>query len=146
MNTRSSQGRVTGFLVVAGIFLSTNLLGATTVWWVRGEAWGNLGKGDKSLYVQGVLDGLVFAGGKIEDVVISYKTSTRDLVAALDTFYEDQKNELIPVPFALKITSMEISGVEKLKVDAELEKMRKYFYEQVKEALRADSAGRGKGN
>ncbi len=100
--------------------------------WMRGEGWRKVGNLAKTLYVQGVLDGLIFADSKVQGVEISYKTSLEHLVNALDQFYADYKNEMIPVPFALKVISLELSGAPKSVVNEELERLRQLFYEMKK--------------
>ena len=84
------------------------------------------------MYVSGLLDGLVFGDKKIQGEAISYDTSYEHLIKALDHFYADYKNELIPVPFALKIISIELAGRSKAEIDKQLEWLRKLFLDAQK--------------
>ena len=117
-------------LSIAGAFLllvSGSLAAQTSVWWMRGEGWRTFEKPEKSLYVQGVLDGLIFADSKVQGVKISYDTSLEHLVIALDQFYSDYRNELVPVPFALKVISQELSGISQSVIDQEITSLRQQF-------------------
>ena len=97
------------------------------VWGVRGQVWAMLSDIEKNMYVAGVMDGLIFAKGNVQGVEISYDTSSQRLRSAIDQFYADYRNELIPVPFALKVISLELAGTPETIVDKELESLRQQF-------------------
>jgi hypothetical protein len=84
---------------------------------MSGERWRTFEKLEKTFYVQGILDGLIFAESKIQGVKISYKTSIEHFLKALYQFYTDYKNELIPVPFALKVISRELNGTPQSEIN-----------------------------
>ncbi len=105
------------------------------VWGTRGEVWKKLQGFEKWLYIQGLLDGLVFSGNKIHGVEIQPKSnqdpqeSLNHIKMAIDQFYDDYRNVQIPVPFALKVISMEMKGESRKSIEDELTKLRKTFYE-----------------
>ena len=114
------------------LVLPTSVHAGVSVWWMSGEAWRAFEKLEKTFYVHGILDGLIFAERKIQAVEISYKTSVEHLLEALDQFYTDYKNELIPVPFALKVISMELNGTPQSEINEELQRLRQQFHESQK--------------
>ena len=114
------------------LVLPTSVHAGVSVWWMKGEAWRAFEKLEKTFYVHGILDGLIFAESKIQAVEISYKTSVEHLLEALDQFYTDYKNELIPVPFALKVISMELNGTPQSEISEELQRLRQQFHESQK--------------
>ena len=119
-----------GGVFIAGVllvFVFTTSIAEVSYFWLRGEAWRDFDRPSKLLYVQGVMDGLLFAHGKVGGVEIAYETSIEHLVDSLDQFYSDYLNELIPVPFALKVISLELSGTSKLVVEKELASLRQQF-------------------
>lgn len=121
---------VTRFIVIVIILFSIGIRTAEaeiTVLGLRGGLWGKLHSFEKTMYLQGVLDGLVFANSEVQGEKISKTTSYEHLLKALDQFYTDYRNELIPVPFALKVISMELAGREKVEIDKELESLRRQF-------------------
>ena len=102
----------------------------------RGEVWKMLKPVEKWAYIQGLYDGLTFAKFKIGDQEIITKTSFEHIISAIDNFYLDYKNELIPVPAAPKIISMEISGKPTLLIENELRELRNTMYRVEKERRR----------
>ncbi|MDP3014102.1 MAG: hypothetical protein Q8M92_07675 [Candidatus Subteraquimicrobiales bacterium] len=129
MNTNNQVLRYVILLFAVFILvLSTSIHAGVSVWWMRGEGWRTFEKPEKTLYVQGILDGLIFAEGKIQGVKISYKTSLEHFIKALDQFYADYKNELIPVPFALKVISLQLNGTPQSAINEELQRLRQHFH------------------
>jgi hypothetical protein len=98
-----------------------------SVWGMKAEIWGELDQHNKVIYVQGVFDGLPFSNFKIHETKISMDISIRQYVTALDEMYSDYKNSLIPVPFLLRIITLELSGVGKDVIEEELFGYRRQF-------------------
>ena len=74
----------------------------------------NDGKVEKLLIIRGIYDGLMF--GRSPFIHEYYtKTSFEHLITAVDQFYNDYRNQKIPVVLALRIISMELRGVSKEK-------------------------------
>jgi len=94
-------------------------------WGLKAEVWEALKEHHKYWYVLGVFDGLVFAKLEMHGVEISTDLSVEQYVDAIDEFYSDYRNALIPAAFVLKIVTLEINGSEKDKVEAEIIKLRK---------------------
>jgi len=78
-------------------------------------------------YVQGMLDGLVFANFKVEGGPVPTTISVDRIVQAVDQFCTDDRNQHVPVVFALKLISMELSGKSKNDLAYELERLRERF-------------------
>lgn len=141
-----SNVAVTGFIVTVIILFSIGIRTAEaeiTVWGLRGGLWGKLHSSIKTMYLQGLLDGLAFANSEVQGEKISKATSHEHLVKALDQFYTDYRNELIPVPFALKVISMELAGRENLEIDKELESLRRQFLDIQKKKAKQGAPGYG---
>jgi hypothetical protein len=147
MNQRKmSYVAVTLFIVIVIILFSIGIRTAEaeiTVWGLRGGLWGKLDSSIKYMYLQGLIDGLAFANDEVQGEKISKRTSHEHLIKALDQFYTDYRNELIPVPFALKVISMELAGREKLEIDIELELLRRKLLEIQKKKAKQGAPGYG---
>lgn len=90
----------------------------------------------KTLLLRGIYAGADFAsrvadregGNTLEktSMLFYFKNATfEDLIRCLDAFYSDSKNERIPIPRALTIVKLQLTGEDKEKVDLELERVRK---------------------
>lgn len=84
------------------------------------------------------MDGLGFAETKIMaerkiqvEPSISF-SSFEQIHKALDQFYSDYKNELIPASLALKVLSMELKEESKEAVEKELQRMRRQVQDERK--------------
>ena len=108
------------------------------MWGVRGEVWGMFSKSQKLLYMTGALDGMSFAE---KDDQITYSTSCESYIKALDQFYEDYRNELIPAIYALQIASMEMQGEDKEKVEKHLRFLRALFHDERKKRTQQKDSG-----
>lgn len=127
------------FSLIFGLAIILSLLFALqtahagiTLWGLRGELWGKATSAEKTIYVQGLMDGLIFAGNKVQGESIIESTSVEHLIKGLDAFYADFKNALIPVPFALKVISLELQGREKPEIEKQVGALRKQFAEPKK--------------
>jgi|WetSurMetagenome_2_1015567.scaffolds.fasta_scaffold561115_2 hypothetical protein len=94
----------------------------------RGELWKKMKPVEKFEYLQGLYDGLAFAELKIQGEQIATKTSYTHIIGAIDHFYFDYKNELIPIPHALLIISMELSGKPAALIERKLKELRNIAY------------------
>jgi|GEM_PF-2861883 sugar-specific transcriptional regulator TrmB len=103
------------------------------VWGIRGEMWDKvMSESDKRFYIQGMLDALI-AAEEYSKKPISYSTSIENYIKALDQFYNDYRNELIPVFWGLRIVSLELKGSSQIEVDQELRDLRKRFHKIAEE-------------
>ena len=100
------------------------------VWSTRGQAWLHCSAYEKQSYVQGVLDGLAFADFKIEGVVVLTTVTFDRIIKAVDQFYGDERNYRVPMPFVLKLMSMELSGKSRATLTGELERLRERFHDK----------------
>ena len=98
-----------------------------TLFGIRAELWNKFNEGYKFMYVQGLFDGLTFSEFKIHGVDISTDLSISQYSHAIDEFYSDYRNSLIPVPFVLKIVTLEVNGVPKDVIEVEIINYRKQF-------------------
>lgn len=98
------------------------------VWWVKADAWQIFSKMEKSTYITGVLDALIFAQNDFSNAV-SYATSQENYINALDDFYKDYRNSLIPAVCAIRIVSLEMKGESKEVIEEELRSLRSQFHE-----------------
>ena len=94
---------------------------------MRAESWNRLNEDGKLLYLQGVFDGLTFSDFKIHGVDISTDLSIKQYIHAIDEFYSDYRNSLFPVPFILKIVTLEVNGAPKNRIEAEVTSGRRMF-------------------
>ena len=94
---------------------------------LKAEIWNQLDETHKGMYVQGLFDGLLFADFKIHQVKVSTELSIAQYIHAIDKIYSDYRNSLIPVPFVLKIVTLEVNGLQKDKIEAEIVHYRKQF-------------------
>ncbi len=113
--------------VFSSILLCTNVFADVGVWGTSAKVWSLFSDFQKTVYVQGIMDALIFSDGRIEGVDITYETSIDHLTSALDEFYDDYRNHRIPVPYALKVISMEMAGASSSDVEVELRNLRKQF-------------------
>ena len=100
------------------------------VWGRRGPAWLHCSAYEKYSYVQGVLDGLAFADFKVEGAPVPTTVAVERLVKAVDQFYEDERTHRIPVPFTVKLMSLELSGKSKAELAGELGRLRERFQDK----------------
>ena len=123
--------RITTVIVVAVICFTmafqVNADSNIKVWGRRGPAWLHCSAYEKHSYVQGVLDGLAFADFKVEGEAVPTTVSVDRIVKAVDQFYEDERNYRVPMPFTLKLMSMELSGKSKAELASELARLRERF-------------------
>lgn len=107
-------------------FIATS---AHAFFWVRGNAWEKFSNMDKLAYVSGLMDGLLF-GEECSIVKLADNVDENGYIKALDQFYDDYRNALIPVPFAFKIIKMELSGESKDLIEMHISGMRQQFSAQ----------------
>jgi len=94
---------------------------------MKAEVWNKCNEGDKIMYIQGLFDGLIFSELKIHGVKISTDLSIAQYIHAIDKIYSDYRNSLIPVPFVLKIVTLEVNGASKDVIEVEIINLRKQF-------------------
>jgi hypothetical protein len=113
------------FIFILIMFFSLHAQAGVGFFGMEAESWNKFSDGDKYMYVQGLFDGLVFSELNIQGVSISTDLSVPQYVRAIDKFYSDYRNYLIPAPFVLKIITMELNGEPKEVIEAELSEQRK---------------------
>jgi len=102
--------------------------GNTSVWGMNCYMWRQFDNTERVLYLQGLMDGLIFSKNTIQGEKISSDSSIDHLVKSVGQFCGNYANEFIPVPFALKVISMELKGVDDESIQKELENLRRLFY------------------
>ncbi len=98
-----------------------------TLFGLKAELWNKFDESLKMMYMQGLFDGLTFSEFKIHGVKISTDLSIPQYIHAIDEIYSDYRNSLIPVPFVLKIVTLEVNGVSKDVIEVEIINYRKQF-------------------
>jgi hypothetical protein len=126
--------------VIVGFFLLIILPveGNAGVWGMDCHMWRKFDNTDHRLYLNGLMDGLIFSKNTIQGEEIS-DTSIEHFIKSVDQFCGNYANELIPVPFALKVISMKLKGVDDESIQKELENLRRLFY-----AVRKDHIKEGR--
>jgi len=104
-----------------------------TFYGMKAESWNKFNKDNKLLYVQGLFDGLAVSGCKFHEVEISTDLSIYQYVNAIDKFYSDYRNSLIPALFVLKVITLEVNGASKDVIEVEVINYRKQFSKFMKE-------------
>jgi hypothetical protein len=83
---------------------------------------------------------LIFAVESEFKEQVTYATSHESYIKALDQFYEDYRNELIPAIWLFKVASMEMQGVDEDEVEEELRKLRAQFHRKEKERTQEETS------
>jgi len=120
-------------LMIAVLVLFTAALRAESkvkVWGMRGTAWKQCSDTEKTVYLQGVLDGLMFADFKVEGEPVPASISLGRIAKGVEAFYTDDRNQHVPVIFTLKLISMELSGKSKADLVCELTNLRERFHDK----------------
>ena len=103
------------------------------LFWIKADAWNNLlDYPQKTMFIAGVLDGLIFAEESVQEE-FSFTISHKVYIKGLDKFYSDYRNEFIPAVFAMKIVSMELKGLSDEKIQERIRSLRDQFHETEKE-------------
>ena len=112
------------------LLLPSQVFSTTNFFSVRGEMWNDLFReSSKLIYVMGLMDGLILSEKETQDEYLGSGLSSTQYVSALDQFYKDYKNSLIPVPLALTIITSEVRGKNKKDIEKELIELRAIFAE-----------------
>ena len=114
-------------VAVLFFLMTTTANAGASLWGIRGELWQKNNEFQKFMYVQGVLDGLVFSEFTIHETKVTTSIDSLQYVKAIDTLYGDYRNQLIPVPFLMRIITLELNGEEKNIIEKELTSYRAYF-------------------
>ncbi len=109
------------------ILMTTTANAGASLWGIRGELWQKNSEFEKFLYVQGVLDGLVFSDFTINDTKLTTNIDALQYVKAINKLYEDYRNTLIPVPFLMRIVTLQINGDDDSAIEDELKTYRAKF-------------------
>ena len=109
------------------ILVPMSAICANSVWGMRSELWQKNNEFEKFVYVQGVFDGMVFSNFTVHETKLSMGISVSQYVKAINNLYSDYKNSLIPIPFLLRIITLELKGTGKAVVEKELEAYRMQF-------------------
>ena len=98
-----------------------NLFGMTS------ENWNKIDKISKLTYMLGLFDGLTFSDWKVHNTKLNVKVDITLYIDGVNKLYEDYRNSNIPVPFLLRVISLEISGESKESIDEVLRNYRNQF-------------------
>lgn len=102
-------------------------LSGVTYWGMRADLWQKNSDFENLVYVQGLFDGLIFSDTTVHGTKLSTQIDVEQYRKAVDTLYSDYKNALIPVPFLLRVITLEIQGAGKEEVEKELQSYRLQF-------------------
>ncbi len=116
-------------ITVAILFLlmTTTANAGAGLWGLRGELWQQSNESQKFMYVQGMLDGLIFSEFTIHGTKVTTSIDSLQYTKAIDALYADYRNQLIPVPFLMRIITLELSGEKSSTIDEELTSYRAKF-------------------
>lgn len=114
-------------IVILIVFFMISYMSGHSFFWITGVNWNEWKYEEQIMYLIGVLDGFVFADFTIQGVKINTDIEIEQYKKAVDDFYSDVSNVLIPVPFIFKIIALKINGESQDKIEAEILKMRKQF-------------------
>ena len=117
------------FILLMLIF-SEQALSGVTYWGIRANLWQKNGDVENFVYVQGVFDGLIFADTTVHETKLTTDINVVQYIKAIDILYSDYRNALIPVPFLMRVITLELQGSNKETIEKELEKYRKLFSQQ----------------
>jgi len=118
-------------IVILIVFFMISYLSGQSFFWITGVNWNEWKYEEQMMYLIGVLDGFVFADFIIQGVRINTDIEIEQYKKAVDDFYSDVGNVLIPVPFIFKIIALKINGESQDKIEAEILKMRKQFSKKI---------------
>ena len=96
-------------------------------WGVRSETWKEFKKIEKIIYIQGIFDGLIFSDNSIQRTKLNLDIELEQYLEALNVIYSDYRNALIPVPFLMRVVTLEISCEDKEVVEEILKEYRRIF-------------------
>jgi len=98
------------------LLLSLNIKADMTFFATKANPWNSLQKFEKFVYIVGLMDGAILGDMQIQGVDISTKLNAEQYVNRIDTFYADKRNMNIPVPYILKVISLEQSQVSQITI------------------------------
>ena len=82
---------------------------------------------ERWLYMNGLLDGLLFNNLEIQEIRLPEMLSTGDAVQHVNWLCTDPANTNIPIPFVLKVAAMRAHGLRQDLIDNELSRLRALF-------------------
>jgi hypothetical protein len=99
--------------------------GATTYGDINGRAWNEASKDAKLFYLMGVAEGIVRVSPDVFTKTYMAGTLSNDEVrTAIDRFFGEPENLLIPIIDALHIVSMKTNGALQSEIDTKLSVLR----------------------
>ena len=114
-------------LVIFLISVNTQALAGVSLWGMKADIWSKNSKFENFVSVQGLFDAFVFSEYTVNGTKLNLDISVEQYRDAIDKLYSDYKNSLIPVPFLLRIVTLEINGEGKETIESELQIYRKMF-------------------
>ena len=109
------------------LLLSSPAFSGVTLWGMRAETWQKNNVFENFLYVQGIFDGLAFSDFLVHGTKLSTDISIVQYTEAIDKIYADYKNALVPVPYLLRVITLELEGADQSAVEQTLQVYRKTF-------------------
>ncbi len=92
---------------------------------IAAEPWELFDEVNKLVYLKGLFDGAMCNGNKLFGTKLFSKVSIQKYIDALDVFYQDDKNAAVPVPLAIQLASLLLSGSGSLRMRWALSKARR---------------------
>lgn len=114
-------------IVLLIIGFSSNAFSNVKFWPMSAELWNASDETNKYVYVQGLFDGVIFADIKVHGTELSTRISVDQYIVAIDKLYSDYKNSLIPVPFLMRVVTLELEGNSKESIESVLTEYRARF-------------------
>jgi hypothetical protein len=109
------------------LLATTPAFSGVAYWGMKSEVWKKSEKFEKYIYVQGVFDGLIFIDCTIHGTKLTDDIGIEQYLEAIDILYLDYRNALIPVPFLMRVVTLQIEGEDEEVVEDVLKEYRKRF-------------------
>jgi hypothetical protein len=82
----------------------------------NGRFWKTRSASEKTVFLIGLHEGLVEAGGKV-NTYFPAQFTYRETIESIDAFYSETENVLIPLIFALPLITMKVNGTQQNVLD-----------------------------
>ncbi|MCT7466535.1 hypothetical protein N5T78_08095 [Aliarcobacter cryaerophilus] len=109
------------FFVLSLNLYAVNFFGMTS------KNWKSIDEVAKLTYMMGVFDGLTFAEWNVHNTTLNVKVDITEYINGVDKLTEDYRNANIPVPFLLRVITLELNGETKETVEEALRLYRIQF-------------------
>jgi CTP-dependent riboflavin kinase len=125
------------FIIFTLLFLTCQVVLADSITiGITGKTWNNLGEGSitssekryyetlKEFLIRGIYEGVFLSTDKTLKSSYASKGDWSSLASAVDEFYEDNKNEQVPLVYALSIVGMQVNGKDPDSIENTLKGLR----------------------